>query len=217
MTDVYEFESSSCGGSYSGLVEVTRPPVEPLTLDVARAQCRVFATGSPPSHPEDALISNLYLPAARRYVEGYLRRTLVQRQRRITYAAWVVPLELLLPPVQGVEKVEYLDVNGTLQTLPASQYVVDLDALVPRIFPALGVTWPMLARLPNAVRVTYIAGYPAVGSPPDYAAGVPEHFRWAIAVTLADMFENREKQNAAALYSNETVERLLYLDRVFTL
>jgi len=207
---------------YTALVEVTAPPVEPVTLAVARTHCRVIAYGSPPSNPEDALISDVYLPAAREWVEGYLRRTLVQRTRRICYGRWGRALELLMPPVQSVTSVEYVDANGNVQTLAPDQYIVDLDAFVPRIVPASGVVWPELSiEVPNAVRITYVAGYPAVGSPPDFTAAIPKKFAHAILVVLGDLFENREATTTAAgvtmTVTNKTAENLLYQDRVFTL
>jgi uncharacterized phiE125 gp8 family phage protein len=200
------------------IVQVTQPPIEPVTIADIHTQARMPLYGSPLGNPEDSWIESIVLPAARQWVEAYLRRTLVQRTWRENFDQFPAVIELLMPPIVSVTSIQYIDEFGAQQTLAADQYRVDVDAEPGRIMPAFGVDqWPPTALVSNAVTVTYKAGYPTTGSPPNYVQAIPARFKQAILLIVSDLIANREKLSMMQLYDNATADALLYSDRVFTL
>jgi hypothetical protein len=68
---------------------------------------------------------------------------------------------IILPhsPVVDVLSIQYLDMSGTLQTMPTTDYVVNA-ALSPAIItPCFGKIWPIPLPQIGSVMVTYDAGY----------------------------------------------------------
>lgn len=166
---------------------VTPPTVEPITLEEAKEHLR-FDTSL--GTYQDGLISAL-ITAMRQYAENSTRRALVQQT--LEYSCDYFPHEFVLPNpnLLLVDHVRYLDYNGTLQTVDPSIYQVDYSSVPGRIKPSYGEVWPTLVRSEsyNPVRVQYLAGYAAVGSPSDAAAlraGVPEVVKQWMKIRLAN-------------------------------
>lgn len=179
-----------------GLTLVTKPATEPVTLDEAKLHLRLDQDA------EDTLVSGLIV-AAREYVEMYTRRQLVTATWALSLDAWPGVIRPPKPPLLGVTAITYLDQAEVEQTLDAGVYRVDTTLEPGRIVRAAGASWPALAPVPGAIRVTYDAGYGA-------ASAVPETFRQAILLTLSDLYERRESQSEIHLYENLTVCRLLW-------
>lgn len=134
--------------SFRRTVEPVAEPVDPETV---RLHLRGLATA------EDPLLIG-WIAAARALVEEYTGRALMTQTWRAEMEAWPLALRLQRAvPLQSVTSVQYYDAANTLQTLDASVYVV--SAFEPALITlADGKTWPALARRPDAVRVTYVAG-----------------------------------------------------------
>ena len=64
-------------------------------------------------------------------------------------------------PLVQLVAIEYLDMGGIWQTMPAGDYVVDAAGPVPRITPIFGRIWPIPMPQIGSVRVTFDAGYAA--------------------------------------------------------
>jgi uncharacterized phiE125 gp8 family phage protein len=185
--------------------------VEPITLADARLHLKLDASGSPASHPDDELVRAL-MQAAREWCEDYTRRAFVQRTVRLNldrFPEYIGDIELWSPPVASVTGITYLDEDGASQTLATSVYTVDLDVLPPRITLKLGQAWPATADLPQAVKVTYLAGYAPTTSPADYRANVPASVKAAMKLIIGDLYQNREAQAAMQLYENRAAKALL--------
>lgn len=197
-----------------GKALVTGPALDPVSLSEAKAHCRVEIA------EDDGLLAG-YLLAARMHVETYLRRALITqtwdllidndwpevcvngvRQNRIT---------LPVPPLQSVTSVQYIDSNGTTQTLASDQYVVSTKRHEGVIDPAYGATWPSVRDQVDAITVRFVAGY---GSS---ASDVPEPIRQAILLLVGHWYENRETVNIGNITSELpfTCEALLFPFRVF--
>lgn len=86
---------------------------------------------------------------------------------------------ILLPPLQSVSTITYVDTAGATQTLAADQYLVDAVSQPARIAPAYGVSWPSTRDQANAVKVRFIAGYGA-------AAAVPACVKQWMLVKIAE-------------------------------
>lgn len=68
-------------------------------------------------------------------------------------------IELHFGPVSAMVSLAYVDADGVSQTLTASDYQLDTASIPARLLPAYGTDWPSTRDVPNAVTVTYTAGY----------------------------------------------------------
>lgn len=144
---------------------------------------------------DDAMLARM-ATAAREQVEAYTGRSLVQRtlvltldefpggrvhwlDRAGTRALLNDAVELPGAPLVSVTSIEYEDLAGVTQTLDAGAYEVQVQALPPRVLPAVGYAWPAA----RAVTITYEAGY---GTEPTL---VPAALREAVMRIAAMMYE----------------------------
>lgn len=140
---------------------ITPPIVEPIALQDVEAQIQF-------SLPDDQItLVEGFITAVRQKCENDLRRVLVTSTFDLVLDAFPCPatrnpfaaIEIPLPPLQSVVSVKYLAADGTLSTLAAEDYVVDLDSTPGRVTPAYGKTWPSTLSYPGSVRVQFVAGY----------------------------------------------------------
>ena len=99
------------------------PTVEPITLTEAKAQLRI---------EDDFLLDDAYINSlismARDRAEKYCNRFFTEQQISILYDGTTpVLIELHFPDLASVESVQYTDSDLTLQTITATDYVVDVD------------------------------------------------------------------------------------------
>ena len=144
--------------------------------------------------------------AAEQAVEEELSRSILTQTWELRLDAFPCE-EIGLPrgPVASlaaVTPVQYVDTNGTTQTLSSSLYTVDLYSTPPRILRAYSATWPVTRVFPNAVLVTYVTG--------EALELVPEMIRLAVKMTALDLFQNRERSGAVgAVKELDFYERLI--------
>jgi len=161
------------------LVRSVEPTETAVSLAEAKAHLRVdFAD-------DDTYITAL-INSAVMYAEDLSQRAMVDQ-------TWVQKLDrfqhcipLVRVPATAVSAVKYKDSAGTLQTLAATEYVVDISSTPGRIVPASGKTWPITLDEIDAVQVTYTAGYGADETK------VPDGLKQAVLIHVAQMYENRE-------------------------
>ena len=182
------------------LTTIHEPPFEPVTLADVYRVLKIDAEGSPPEHPLDAdFVRNI--TSARRNVEKLTRRSLIRQTLRLSVDGfpsncigwqlgprWVcapTAIRLFRPPVLSLQSVQYFDASNVLQTVDAASYYVTDDEL-PELRFVSTFTAPTVYDRPDAVRVTYVAGYLGAGSPPssqdEYAEHVPSELKDAILV-----------------------------------
>lgn len=185
-----------------GLVVTVQPTIEPLTVAEVATHLRTSAD------PELAA----YIIAARQYCETYTRRSFITRTLRYTldqFPTCESYLALPRPNLLTVTSVQYVDTNGDTQTFSSSDYSVDTASLPGRIILDYGVSWPSTRCQPNAVTVTYTAGYGATTD------AVPESIKQAMKLLIGDWYENREaKFVGVSAQENEAVKSLLWSERV---
>lgn len=111
----------------AGRVDVmTRPGEEAITLDLARAHCRIDGDD------EDPLLEG-YIVAAREALETELARPLLPQECRVRVDAFPPERILLWNDVIEVIEVSYLDETGARKVLaPAAYRVMDRAYLVAR-------------------------------------------------------------------------------------
>jgi len=164
-----------------GLMLVTPPAEEPVSLADAKAHLRVDISD------DDALIATL-IKAARELFENYTRRALVTQTWDLVLDAFPAERELELPrpPLQSVTSITYKEADGSVQTFPTSEYVVDTSGMFGRVVLKSASTWPSVQLWPaGAVTVRFVAGYGG-------ASGVPQAAKHAILLMVAYWYENRE-------------------------
>jgi len=191
---------------------VTPPAGEPISLAEAKLHLRVDGGD------DDPLIGSL-ITAARQAAETITGRQLMTARWRLVLDAFPGPLlmhagsgsSFSLPthaillakcPVQSVVSVEYLDMNGTTQVLPASDYVLDAACEPARLSPVFGKTWPPTLPQIGAVTVTFDAGY---GS----ASEVPEGLKSWIKLRVGSLYGHREEM---AVLSRGRIDPLPFVD-----
>jgi uncharacterized phiE125 gp8 family phage protein len=158
---------------------VAPPETEPVSLEEAKAHCRVDGAD------DDALLEG-YIAAARQRAENRTRRALITQTIRLYLDAFPDgEIRLERPPLLDLVSVKYFDPAGVEQTMDAADYQVDEYSAPPRLAPAPGKTWPTTREQMNAVAVEYSAGYGPGG------ADVPEPIRQAILLDVQDAYDNR--------------------------
>lgn len=160
---------------------ITEPIVEPVTLALAKQQCRI----DPALIDDDALV-NVYIGAARGLVEKVIQGSLFNRiwLRSIDgfplsgydapfspadrgVAAPIINAAVIDLPggrVRRIVSITYLDENGAEVVADPTSYRADLASIPARITPPSQVgAWPWLGQFePGSVRITYeVANYTA--------------------------------------------------------
>lgn len=109
---------------------------------------------------EDDEINEL-IPAAVEMVEKDCLRAIANQTWQLKMDEFPCDeIQLRMPPVMAVTSVTYIDTDGTSQTFSSSLYDTDLTSAPGRIRPNSGSTgWPETQCTPNAVTVTFTAGY----------------------------------------------------------
>lgn len=131
---------------------ITAPTAEPVTLTEVKSQLGITDTNS------DSVLTR-HITGARKWAEGYMRRSLMPQTHERRLNAFSDCIELPLPPVVSVASVKYIDSDGMLATVDAADYTLDTTPQVPFVRPAYGESWPSPRDESSAVRVRYVAGY----------------------------------------------------------
>jgi uncharacterized phiE125 gp8 family phage protein len=170
------------------LTLVTAPAVSPISLQQAKDHLRV-------SHSDDDAKIQLCIDAATASVDGedgFLGRCLVTQTWLLTLDAFPVDeIKIPLPPLQQVVSIAYDAPDGNEVAIAQSDYYVDVAKEPGWVVPI--DNWPTTLDAINAVRITFIAGYPpTTDSPPDLVANVPDDVKHAMLLMIGSMFEGRE-------------------------
>lgn len=168
------------------LLSRTSEPMEaPISLDEAKAQARVEIDD------DDALIEG-FISAATEHAEWFTQRALVTQEWEWRLSCFPPGriLKLPKPPLQEVTEITYVDSKGDEQTWDPDDYRV----LAPsgphagrgQLILKSARRWPFTRTSePLGIIVRFTAGY-------GMAAAVPQEIRSAIAMHVADLYENRE-------------------------
>lgn len=170
---------------------------EPVSLETARLHLRLDTEGSPPSHPDDALVEAL-ITVSREAVENFTELTLAVNDFQMKMDVFpTAEINLGTWPVNSITSITYTDANGATQTISSADYALDTFSKPAQITLAYGKTWPMVRNQPNAVTVTFEAGYTGDTSP--VSNELPKALKQAMLLTITDLYENRgaiaSKQN----------------------
>ena len=169
------------------LSQTVGPTDEPLNLDEVKRHLRV-------TFADDDLVIFSMLQTARDHLERVTRRQFLT-------ATWVYALDafptsdkamikLPRPPLQSVSSIAYQDSDNATQVLTLNtDYGVDILSEPGRIYLLPAKSWPSTYDVPNAVVITYIAGWDAPGK-------VPASLRGLLSLFVGHLYENREAVSA---------------------
>ncbi len=180
-----------------GLKVITEPATEPVTLTEAKLFIRY--TQSLQNDVITALIT-----AARRYVEKWTNRTLVTTTYEYYAENFCNEIQIPTSTVNSITSITYVDSNGDTQTLASTVYGFDNVSPINTVYLLPEQSWPGVQVQPNAVKITFPAGFGA-------ATAVPEDVKTAIKMMVGFMFEQREAMQEQDLKNNPALMQLLNL------
>jgi uncharacterized phiE125 gp8 family phage protein len=156
------------------------PAVEPVTVSEAKAHLRLDGSA------EDILIGSLIV-TSRLHVEAALGLALITQGWRLTLDRWPEAGEVRFPlrPIQSITSIAVRAADGTPTEVPNEDYLLDGQALKPRLIPR-GGTWRAPGLKANGIEIEFAAG---IG---DAAAEVPQPIRHAILMLVAHWYEHRD-------------------------
>ncbi len=161
------------------LVLTSAPALEPVTVAEAKAHLRV--TGE----AEDTLIASLIL-TSRLHIETALGLALITQSWRLLRDSWPEGRHVDLPlrPLQGVEEVRVISAAGDPTIIAASQYLVDVASVPPRLVRRSAL--PVPGQVACGIEIDFTAGYG------DAADDVPAPIRQALLLLVAHWHEHRD-------------------------
>lgn len=184
---------------YSKVTEA--PASEPVTVDEAKAWCKVDGTD------EDAIFTRL-IKVSRIMCESYAGLSFITQTRVVKLDRFTCR-DVILPygPVTAVTEFAYKDGNGDAQTVAADTYTLDTQSGLAKV--RVTDTWPDTDRTLNNVEITYTAGYDD--------EEVPEIAKQAILMQVATMYENRQDEviGSSANVINYSSQMLLDTIKVY--
>ena len=174
---------------YRSLRRFTEPAVEPVTLEQAKAHCRVDISD------DDTYLTTL-ITAARIYVEDILDVSMISTVWEARYDCFPLwELTLPRPPMAtAVVTVIYRDEGGSNNTITSTAaFQADSYTTPGRIYPLYESVWPAVRGDENSVTVRWTAGYGAAGT------SVPATLKHLILLLVAHWYSSREPITAANL------------------
>jgi uncharacterized phiE125 gp8 family phage protein len=150
------------------------PASEPVTLDQVKAQSRIETTD------EDTYLVGL-IAAARAHVESMCGLRIITQTITAKCDAFADLATLPFGPVASISSLTYVDVAGTVQTLPGSVYEARADGLTASIVLKNGQAWPTL-QTGSRITVTAVVG----------TAAAPDEIKQAMLMLIAHWYVNRE-------------------------
>ncbi len=159
------------------LTLITPPATALLTLTEVKEHLRVDTSGSDDELTRLITAATSYLDAR----DGVLGRCLVSQVWRYDISGFSPAIRVPLPPTISVDSIQYYDTTDTLQTLASDQYrVLDGGFTGSVIITEESVTYPATNTRPDAVRITFTAGYTTV----------PENIKIAAVMMIKTWYDN---------------------------
>lgn len=174
----------------SGLVMVTGPLYEPLTIGELKSHLRIDGDW------DNTYLDNLRA-TARAAVEKITGRAMYAQTWRYTldyFPRGCFPTSLIqlpIAPLRSVTTLKYFDTSNVEQTWSNTNYRVVITD-VGTVSPVLNTDWPMTAPVPSAVTIDYVTGYTAAAAEGDTAKAIPPSLKHAMLLLAGNWYENRE-------------------------
>lgn len=128
-----------------------QPSGECIHIDEARSDRRA-------DREDDHKIKSLII-AARQAAESKTRLQLLHARWKLVLNEFPCVMRLPHSPLTKVISIQYMDMSGAWQTMPATDYVINYAMTPAIITPAFGKVWPIPLPQIATVMVVYDAGY----------------------------------------------------------
>lgn len=176
---------------------VTPPTNDPVTIAEAKRQLNIAASDD----AHDDKLADLIQDATETWEHDTHQKLITQTIEHVQ-ERWEPIVRLTFRPIQSVESVKYRDADGTLQTVSASDYALDLGQGLLRFKRAYTV--PTYQAEWDAWQVQYVAGYG------DNSTDVSQLDRGAILTLIAHKFETPDMLFSTAIYDDKRYANLVY-------
>lgn len=176
MSDIWPL-----GRSITALERVVAPAAQPVELLEAKTHARV-------DYDDDDVLIQSLINAAVDLLDGdgVLGRAMIEQ----TWAQWVSQspglVNLRMGPFISLTAVQYYDASGTLADAAVSDFEIRKNCDFVTIVPKDGSSWPGAQSRPDAIKITYTAGFGASGE------DVPQGIRHALLMLVAHWYRSRE-------------------------
>lgn len=195
---------------------ITAVPAELLTLEQVRAHLKIDSDteGSPPTHPDDAMLTVL-ITVAREHVENYTGRSVVHQQYELVLDAFPSgnEIDLQTHPVTAINSVVYTDTLGAAQIMSPSDYMLDDYSAPCKLMLYFDVQWPVTKAQPNAIKITFTGGATDGNSPDTFPC--PMVIKHSMLLVIGHLYENRQSVVSQQRYElPEGVKALLQPYRI---
>lgn len=187
------YRTAAAGSTYLLLATLADNTTTTYTDNIADAS---LGAGAPSANTTEDPTLVMLLASARAHAEQLLSRYLVTQTVDAKFDAFPCGYlswretppryAILLPPLQSVTSITYVDIDGATQTLATDQYTVDASSVPARIEPSYGNAWPSTRDQANAVTVRFVAGYGA-------ASAVPACIKQWMALRIKTLYDNRQQ------------------------
>lgn len=178
---------------------ITGPTLEPVTTAEVKSSARVDDSAYDTQ-------ATLAIAAMRSQAEAKMARCLITQTLELILDDFPAgEIDLIMPDVQQILTVKYIDINGAEQTLSNTNYTLaedNIDADLFWLHPAQNVAWPPTRAIANAVRIQFKAGYG------DTAADVPHDIRLWIIAHAVQILQSPDG------YVEQKFSQLPYVDRL---
>jgi uncharacterized phiE125 gp8 family phage protein len=173
----------------AGIKQTVAPASSPITTE---AKDHMYVTIS-----DDDVLIQAMIDTATKQTENYTGLQLVDATYVQALDVWSDTIELLKNPVQSITSIKYYDQDDVLQTLPATDFILDDFGTPNRLVKDVDATLPTIKDKPNAIEITFVAGSTIIDAP----------LLSYIKIQVATFYENRE--SFSAMKMNEMPERFV--------
>lgn len=159
------------------LTQTSAPATGIVTLTEAKEHLRVDDTS------EDTLINTLIL-AASSAAQEMAGKALVSQSWQWQTAQPTGRVSLPMFPIETIDAITYQDADDATQSLTVSDFRLFGDQNSAAIEPKDGISWPSMHARPDALSITFTAGFGDIST-------VPDTLKTAALLLIAHWFENR--------------------------
>lgn len=178
------------------LIQITAPSETPVSVQEVKDAARIDDAAF------DAQIAIL-IKALTGQAESLTGRVFVNRDLELVIDAFpTAEIDLLLPLVQSIAYVKYVDTSGNTITLASNKYTLDNSSTPCWLIPAQNTTWPDTLAAANAVKIKFTAGYGA-------AIDVPAEIKLWIIARCAELVRNPDGVRGADVRGLSYIDGLL--------
>lgn len=174
-----------------------------LPVSVAEVKSRLRMAACETAFDDDI---ELQIYAAAEQLEKDSQRQILSATYEHSQDCFSDQIRLKMRPVTSVTSVTYLDTDGTSQTLDSADWRFDQSRQC--VLPAVGESFPSTISDPNAVTVTYSAGY---GSD---SGCLPRLIKQCIILAVAHWFMDPAEESAARIQGTPAYDRAVNLLQV---